>query len=421
MHPDDRKAIQDTIEAAIRDNKDPNTAYRMIWPDGSVHFRSVTGRVFHDNTGRPVRMLGVGMDLDDSKRADDRLQLQAAALQAAANAIVITDTTGAILWTNQAFSQLTGYGPEEVLGNNPRVLKSGEMKCSFYAEMWATITSGKTWQGELVNRRKDGSVYTEEMTITPVRIGGREITHYIAIKQDVTSRKMAENALREAEEQYRVLFESNPLPMWVFDCKTLNFLAVNEAAIQQYGFSRQEFLAMKIADIRPEEDIPALLKATAQPIEGFQGARLSRHRKKDGTIIDVEIVSHALDFHGIQAELVAPHDVTARKQAEDALRRAEEKYRSIFEDAVVGIFQTTPDGRPVSINHALARMHGYDSAEKLLAEVSNVGLQLFVDANAMPEFARMLAKDRALHNVEVGGLEQRWRQEVVVGECAGGV
>ncbi len=401
VHPDDRQAIQDTIEAAIRDNKDPCVPYRMIWPDGSVHFRSVTGRVFHDNTGRPVRMLGVGMDLDDSKRADDRLQLQVAALQAAANAIVITDTTGTILWTNQAFSQLTGYRPEEALGNNPRVLKSGEMGRGFYAEMWAAITSGKTWLGELINRRKDGSVYTEEMTITPVRIGGREITHYIAIKQDVTSRKIAENALREAEEQYRLLFESNPLPMWVFDCKTLKFLAVNEAAIQQYGFSRQEFLAMTLADIRPEEDIPALLKATAQPTQGLQGAKLSRHRKKDGTIIDVEIVRHALDFHGIQAELVAPHDVTARKQAEDAMRRAEEKYRSIFEDAVVGIFQTTPDGRPVSINHALARMHGYDSAEKLLAEVSNVGLQLFADANAMPEFARMLAKDRALHNVEV--------------------
>ncbi len=277
VHPDDRKAMQETIEAAIRDNKAPHTSYRMIWPDGSVHFRSVTGRVFHDKTGRAVRMLGVGMDVDDSKRADDRLQLQVAALQAAANAIVITDTTGTILWTNQAFSQLTGYRSEEALGNNPRVLKSGEMGGDFYAEMWGTITSGKTWHGELINRRKDGSVYTEEMTITPVRIGGREITHYIAIKQDVTSRKIAE----------------------------------------------------------------------------------------------------------------------------DALRRAEEKYRSIFEDAVVGIFQTTPDGRPVSINRALARMHGYDSAEKLLADVANVGIQLFADPNSMPEFARMLEKDRALHNVEV--------------------
>ena len=100
--------------------------------------------------------------------------------------------------------------------------------------------------------------------------------------------------------QYRLLFENNPLPMWVFDCKTLKFLAVNEAAIRLYGFSRQEFLSMTIADIRPEEDIPALLKATAQPIHGLREVTLWRHRKKDGTIIDVEIVSHELDFHGVK-------------------------------------------------------------------------------------------------------------------------
>ncbi len=136
VHPDDRLSIQKAIEAAIHGKKkDPYVSYRRVWPDGSVHFRSVIGRVFYDKTGRPVRMLGVGMDLDDTKRADDRLQLQVAALQAAANAIVITDITGAIIWTNQAFSQLTGYGPEEVLGNNPRVLKSGEMEDGFYAEM----------------------------------------------------------------------------------------------------------------------------------------------------------------------------------------------------------------------------------------------------------------------------------------------
>ena len=143
--------------------------------------------------------------------------------------------------------------------------------------MWATITSGKTWHGELTNRRKDGSLYTEEMTITPLHIGTGGITHYVAVKQDVTSRRIAE----------------------------------------------------------------------------------------------------------------------------DKLRRAEEKYRSIFEDAVVGIFQTTPEGRPVNVNRALARMHGYDSPEQLLAEVSNVGGQMFVDPNAHQELSRLLEKDRALHSVEM--------------------
>ena len=401
IHPDDRKAMQESIEAAVHDHESHTLEYRRLWPDGSLHWRNVTGRAFCDTTGAPVRVVGVAVDIDERKAADERLLLQVAALQAAANAIAITDGNGTILWTNQAFSQLTGYAPEEALGKNHRLLKSDEHDIAFYTNMWATITAGNVWQGELTNRRKDGSLYTEEMTITPVRVGNGGITHYVAIKQDVTLQRRAEEALRQAEMQYRLLFENNPLPMWVFDSKTLKFLAVNEAAIRQYGFSRQEFLSMTLANIRPEEDVPRLLKAIEQPIHGLrEEASLWRHRKKDGSIIDVEIVGHELDFHGVQAELVAPRDVTERKQAERALRRAEEKYHSIFEDAIVGIFQVTPDGYPLSINRSLARMHGYDSPEELMREVSNVQ-QLFVDPNVLQELARMLEKERVLQNVEL--------------------
>jgi PAS domain S-box-containing protein len=94
--------------------------------------------------------------------------LQSAALEAAANAIVITDSHGTIVWVNHAFTTMTGYGKEEVLGKNPRVLKSGDQPEGFYANLWSTISSGKVWQGELVNRRKDGTTYPEEMTMTPI-------------------------------------------------------------------------------------------------------------------------------------------------------------------------------------------------------------------------------------------------------------
>jgi diguanylate cyclase (GGDEF)-like protein/PAS domain S-box-containing protein len=329
--------------------------------------------------------------------------------------------------------------------------------------------------------------------------------------------------LASRETQYRLLFDSNPLPTWVFARKTLEFLAVNEAAIRHYGFSRREFLAMTIADIRPEEDIPALLAATAKPINGLQEAATWRHRKKDGTIIDVEIVSHELDFQGAEAEVVTSHDVserkraegttnllaaivdssedaiisksldgtinswnraaerlfgyrpegaigqhitllvppdrrddeatmlervkrgeriehfetvrvrkdgtlldvaltispvkdgagrvvgaskvardiTGRKQAEVSLRQVEEKYRAIFEDAVVGIFQTTPESRPLSINRTLAQMYGYDSPEEFMAEVSNMSRQLFVDPSRMDELSGVLAENGVVYGAEL--------------------
>jgi PAS domain S-box-containing protein len=122
--------------------------------------------------------------------------------------------------------------------------------------------------------------------------------------------------MRDNEESYRLLFESNPHPMWVYDRDTLSFLAVNDSATRNYGYSREEFLATTIKDIRPPEDIPALLEKVAKVTTGLN-ATSSRHRKKDGTLIDVEIISHPLTFLGKRSELVLSIDVTERKRAEE--------------------------------------------------------------------------------------------------------
>jgi len=129
--------------------------------------------------------------------ATKHLNLRAAALEAAANAIVITDSHGAILWVNHAFTSMTGYGAEEVLGKNPRLLKSGAQPASYYDNLWLTISSSRVWHGEIVNKRKDGTTYTEEMTITPVTpdVHDPANRYFIAIKQDITERKQAEEAL----------------------------------------------------------------------------------------------------------------------------------------------------------------------------------------------------------------------------------
>lgn len=134
--------------------------------------------------------------LIERKRAEEHLRLQSAALEAAANAIVITDREGRISWANPAFTRLTGYSPQEAIGQTPRLLKSGLQVPSFYSDLWDTILSGQVWHGELINRRKDGSLYTEEQTITPVRDTRGEIGHFIAVKQDITERKRRERELQ---------------------------------------------------------------------------------------------------------------------------------------------------------------------------------------------------------------------------------
>ena len=139
----------------------------------------------------------VMVDITKSKRIEEQLLLQSAALDAAANAIVITDHNGMIRWVNQAFTLLTGYTSAEAVGRNPRELvKSDKQDAAFYKHLWNTILAGEVWHGELINRRKDGSTYIEEQTITPLRNAFGKVTHFIAVKQDITERKLADEELR---------------------------------------------------------------------------------------------------------------------------------------------------------------------------------------------------------------------------------
>ena len=134
------------------------------------------------------------------------------------------------------------------------------------------------------------------------------------LQEEITERRRAETALRRSEEQYRLLFEANPYPMWVFDSETFRFLAVNDAAIEHYGYSRDEFLAMTILDIRPPEDVPAA-RALAAVDTGLARRGEWQHRKKDGTIIHVEITREVLDLAGRSARLVLVRDITDLKRA----------------------------------------------------------------------------------------------------------
>jgi PAS domain S-box-containing protein len=134
------------------------------------------------------------------QRAEAQLNLHLSALTAAANAIVITDSSGRIEWVNPAFTRGSGYTADEVVGRTPRILKSGQHTPDFYRALWTAILAGEVWHGELVNQRKDGTLYTEEMTITPVRDTTGGIAHFVAIKQDVTERRQLERRMQQAEK-----------------------------------------------------------------------------------------------------------------------------------------------------------------------------------------------------------------------------
>ncbi|MBI4952658.1 MAG: diguanylate cyclase [Myxococcales bacterium] len=157
-----------------------------------------------DGAGRTV---AVARLLPPELAQDLQARLTAAAVAAAANGIVIVDAAGVIVHVNEAFCRLSGYQAEEVLGRDTRLFKSGAHDAAFYAQLWQTVLGGEVWTGELVNRRKDGSTYVEEQTITPVRDADGAITHFIAIKQDVTQRRADQAALVRRVDELTLLHE----------------------------------------------------------------------------------------------------------------------------------------------------------------------------------------------------------------------
>jgi PAS domain S-box-containing protein len=198
--------------------------------------------------------------------------------------------------------------------------------------------------------RLDGSIFPVQVTAAPFNFKGRPAIQVIAL--DISARKLSENAMRDSEERYRLLFERHPLPMWVLDPNTLRFLAVNDVASKHYGYSRDEFLAMSIWDIRPIEDIPRLEENLSRTAQQQERTGFWKHRKKDGTLIDVEIISHAVTFLDQPARLVLANDVTARKQAEAALHESERFARATVDALSAEIAILDETGTIIAVNNA---------------------------------------------------------------------
>jgi len=175
---------------------EPARTWKHRKRDGTIIFVEVTTHRIN-STEHPSEIV-LANDVTERKQNEAQLRLQSAALESAANAILITNAQGVIIWVNPAFTQTTGYAQEEVLGKTARLLKSGKQDREFYRNMWETILSGKVWRDTIVNRRKDGTLNQEDMTITPILSNDGEITHFIAIKQDITE---LEHALADVQEK----------------------------------------------------------------------------------------------------------------------------------------------------------------------------------------------------------------------------
>jgi diguanylate cyclase (GGDEF)-like protein/PAS domain S-box-containing protein len=324
--PSDRRGEVQTIMERIRTGQ-PVECFetQRVTKAGCVLDVSVSVSPIKDRSGRIIGASTIARDITQRKRFEEQLKLQSAALEAAAHAVVITDHEGKIVWLNRAFTALTGYSKEEVLGKNPRLLKPGEHSETYYAKLWSTISLGKVWQGELVSKRKDGTTYTEEMTITPVTqdLGNAACTHFVAIRQDVTKRKQMEEMLQNNENKYRALFEESADANWLMDEK--GFLDCNSAALQMFGYSARTEM-MHPADISPPhqpDGTPSRAAAEQKMAAAFLHGKERfewLHQRKNGDVFPAEVCLTALTVSGRPMLLATVRDITDRKAAEERVR-----------------------------------------------------------------------------------------------------
>ena len=284
-------------------------------------------------------------------------------MEAAANAIVITDQAGTIQSVNPAFTTLTGYTAQEAVGKTPRILKSGSHDEAFYRNLWQTVSSGQVWSGELTNRRKDGSLYSEEMMITPLRNADGVIARYIAIKQDITERKRVEAGLK----LFRALVDHSSDGIYVMDAATRRFLDVNESGCRALGYTRDELLSLTALDVSAEGDRASLDAADTQMEEAGRAMAETLHRRKDGTTYPVEAsLSHVtLDREYLVAIV---RDITERKRAEETLRESQQIIEGIINAIPVRVFWKDKNLVYLGCNAAFARDAGFADPKDIIGK-----------------------------------------------------
>lgn len=342
-------------------------------------------------------------------RTDRKLRLLESAVEHTDDAVLITtaelDPPGPeIIYVNEAFCRQTGHAAEELLGHTPRMLQGPDSERAVLDRLRRCLELGQHFVGSITNYRKDGSSLRVELRISPVYSPAGKLTHWISVQHDVSERERTEAALRESEERYRLTVEGakdHAIFMVSTDGRVASW---NVGAEYVFGYSEEEIVGESGSRLfTPEDRRSGAYEEELRQAETAGRAEDERwHVRKDGSRFwGSGFVRPVRDGGGeLCGFSQVVRDATERKRAEQALRHAEEEYRSIFENAVDGIFHTSIEGRIETANPASARILGYGSTEELMAEVSNVSRQLYVSPADRSRFENSLREQGVVRDFE---------------------
>jgi len=299
------------------------------------------------------------------KQAEDELRKLSEVVKQSPMHIVITDPKGKIEYVNPAFLEVTGFSLEEVLGRNPKILQSGESPISLYKDLWKTILTGNTWRGEFKNRKKDGTFFWENATVSPSVNPNGVITHFIGINEDITERKRAEEVMKKSA----IIIDSTTDAVITTDVAG-NITFWNKGAERIYGYQKSEVLGKPVNVLYKEKDLPVLSSMISDIMRGnvIPGIELTCFGKDHKEIEVLLSLTTIKDKDGNIIELVGiTKDITERKKAGEALRKSEEKFKFLIQGLPDAIFVSEINGknrgRIIDINPAAEKQTGYSREE----------------------------------------------------------
>ncbi len=322
-----------------------------------------------DKEGIHYGRLWTFRDITERKRNEDMLQQLSTAVEQSPASVVITDRTARISYVNHKFTEITGYTPEEVLGRTPAILKSGLTSPETYRDLWSTMKQGREWSGEFCNKKKNGEVFWEAATIRPITDTKGAISHYLALKEDITERRRAAEALKESEKRYRELFERN-LAGVLRTTLDGRVLECNQAAARMFGYdSPEELLILPASELyHTSSDREALL--TKLKAEKNVTNHEMKVRHKDGNsvwvIASISLVDGDTDAGVIlEGSLV---DITERKRAEESVRESNETVRTLLDSIPEAVYGIDMHGNCTFCNPSCLQLLGYGEPSELLGK-----------------------------------------------------
>jgi two-component system sensor histidine kinase/response regulator len=322
-------AEEERESADMEQKMEEMAVFRLRKKDGSEIWVEDHGRYVRDDAGNILYHEGALRDISERRRAEDQIRKLSTAVEQSPATVVITDLNGDIEYVNSKFTSTTGYSFDEVISKNPRILKSDETSSEEYKELWETICSGKEWRGEFHNKKKNGELYWEFASISPIRNDKGITTHFLAVKEDISERKRAEGLLRESEERYKLITQNTLDIIFMLD-KTGKQLFFNESVEKILGYKQEELVGKSFTRFVPISELPKYLLQLKnvflkKEIHNF----ISKIYHKNGDVIDVEINGRLVKHDEKLVALGTIKDISERIKAEIILKEKNEELSTI--------------------------------------------------------------------------------------------